>query len=69
MLPDQIKIMRNDHDRALFMVPVLDQPDKISNRLLIHRIEWLIEQDQIGILDKHTRKQCALELSTRKTVE
>lgn len=68
ILPDQIKIMGDNHDCTLLMMPALDQSNQVGNSFLINCIEWLIQQDQLGILDKHPREQCALELPARQTI-
>ncbi len=69
ILAHQLEVVRNDHHRAIFAVPALDQSDQVTNGLGIDGVEGFIEQDQIGILHQNTGKQGALQLSAGKRVE
>ena len=63
MLADQIEVVDHDHDRAAFAVPALDQRDQVDDGLGIHRVERLVEQDDLGILHQHACEQGPLQLA------
>ena len=69
MLAHQIEVVDDDHDRAAFAMPALDQRDQVATRLGVDRIERLVEQDQLGVLHQHARKQRALQLAARQRVD
>ena len=45
-------IVRNSQHGAPLAMPGLDHGEKIAHRLGIHGIEWLVEQDQIRVLQQ-----------------
>ena len=69
MCAHQFEIMGDDHHRAAFAVPALDQLDQVADGLGVDRIERLVEQDQVGILHQHAGEQGTLELAARQRVD
>src|SRR5262245_26922416 len=69
MLAHEFKVMNDDHDRSVLAMPALDQAYEITHCLRVDRIEWFVEEDQVGILQKDPGKQCSLQLATRKRVD
>ena len=69
MLAHKVEIVDDDHHRALLAVPALDQRDQVGDRPGVDRVERLVEQDEVGILHQHARKQRALQLPAGKRVD
>ena len=65
MLADKIEIVNDNHDRPIFAMPALDQFDQVADGLGIDSIEWLIEQDDIGVLHQHPREQAPAAIARR----
>ena len=69
MLAHQIEVVDDDHHRPLLAVPALDQRNEVGDRPRIDRVERLVEQDDLGVLHQHARKQRALQLAARQRVD
>ena len=66
MLAHQIQVVDDDHDGSAFAVPAFDKTDQVADRFGVHRVEWFIQKDQIGVLDKDARKERSLQLPAGK---
>ena len=65
----QLEVVRDDDDRAAFAVPALDQRHQVADGLGVDGVERLVEQDQLGVLHQHARKQRPLQLAARQRVD
>jgi hypothetical protein len=61
-------VQHADH-RALLVAPALDQRHQVGHGLGIDRGEWLIQQYEVGILQKQPGKQHTLELPDRQGID
>lgn len=69
VLPHDIEIVDDHHDRALFSVPALDEVDQVGDGSCVDGVEGLIEQDEIRILHQYPREQRPLQLAARQRVD
>ena len=69
MLAHQVEVVDDDHDGAALAVPALDQRDQVDDGLGVHRVERLVEQDDLGVLHQHPREQRPLQLAARQRVD
>ena len=63
---NRLVVMEDSENRATFPVPTFDDIKQIRHCLGINRREWLIQQHELGILQKETSKERTLHLPARK---
>ena len=67
--PYLVEIMQHHHHRALLGAPALDQHHQVGDGLGIDGGKRLVQQDEVGVLQKHAGEQHALELADRERVD
>src|SRR5262245_53700185 len=62
VVADLVEVVQRRNDCAPLCMPLENQGDEIADRFRVNGSEWLIEQDDVGVLQQETCKEHSLEL-------
>ena len=69
MRADLIEVVQHRRDGATLAVPAFDQEKEVLTGSPIDRGEWLVEQDQLRILDDQPGEEDTLELASGQRLD